>query len=93
MLYPYHLSDMVKGPRITPCSYYPGIMDDIMNREKSYDSLPSFTAAACLRLLGIGRNQYIDLMNLCRSSKIFFRRKTAHDLLPVKPVEIAREAC
>ncbi|XP_027461435.1 protein FAM91A1 isoform X3 [Zalophus californianus] len=93
MLYPYHLSDiMVKGLRITPFSYYTGIMEDIMNSEKSYDSLPNFTAADCLRLLGIGRNQYIDLMNQCRSSKKFFRRKTARDLLPVKPVEIAIEA-
>uniref|UniRef100_A0A8C0E093 Family with sequence similarity 91 member A1 n=1 Tax=Balaenoptera musculus TaxID=9771 RepID=A0A8C0E093_BALMU len=93
MLYPYHLSDiMVKGLRITPFLYYTGIMEDIMNSEKSYDSLPNFTAADCLRLLGIGRNQYIDLMNQCRSSKKFFRRKTARDLLPVKPVEIAIEA-
>ncbi|GAB1299387.1 Protein FAM91A1 [Apodemus speciosus] len=93
MLYPYHLSDiMVKGLRITPFSYYTGIMEDIMNSEKSYDSLPNFTAADCLRLLGIGRNQYIDLMNQCRSSKKFFRRKTARDLLPMKPVEIAIEA-
>ncbi|XP_034981124.2 protein FAM91A1 [Zootoca vivipara] len=92
MLYPYHLSDiMVKGLRITPFSYYTGIMEDIMNSEKSYDCLPNFTAADCLRLLGIGRNQYIDLMNQCRSSKKFFRRKTARDLLPTKPVEIAIE--
>ncbi|KAM4688638.1 protein FAM91A1 [Discoglossus pictus] len=93
ILYPYHLSDiMVKGLRITPFSYYIGIMEDIMNSEKSYDSLPNFTAADCLRLLGIGRNQYIDLMNQCRSSKKFFRRKTARDLLPMKPVEISVEA-
>ncbi|XP_006879526.1 PREDICTED: protein FAM91A1 [Elephantulus edwardii] len=93
MLYPYHLSDiMVKGLRVTPFSYYTGIMEDIMNSEKSYDSLPNFTAADCLRLLGIGRNQYIDLMNQCRSSKKFFRRKTARDLLPVKPVDITIEA-
>ncbi|XP_003968984.1 protein FAM91A1 isoform X1 [Takifugu rubripes] len=92
MLYPYHLSDiMVKGLRVTPFSYYVGIMEDIMNSEKSYDSLPNFTAADCLRLLGIGRNQYIDLMNQCRSSKKFFRRKTARDLLPAKPVEISVE--
>ncbi|XP_072303558.1 protein FAM91A1 isoform X2 [Eucyclogobius newberryi] len=92
MLYPYHLSDiMVKGLRVTPFSYYIGIMEDIMNCEKSYDSLPNFTAADCLRLLGIGRNQYIDLMNQCRSSKKFFRRKSARDLLPTKPVEISVE--
>ncbi|XP_071487011.1 protein FAM91A1-like, partial [Diadema antillarum] len=98
MLYPYHLSDItVKGLRITPFSYYLSMMHDIMSSEKSYDSLPNFTAADCLRLLGIGRNQYIDIMNQCRSSKPslnrsgsiqkFFRRKPIRDLLPGKPIE------
>ncbi|XP_061181640.1 protein FAM91A1-like [Saccostrea echinata] len=88
MLYPYHLSDViVKGLRVTPFTYYINMMSDIMTQEKSYDSLPNFTAADCLRLLGIGRNQYIDLMNQCRSSKKFFRRKPPKDLLPAQPVE------
>ncbi|KAH3848619.1 protein FAM91A1-like [Dreissena polymorpha] len=88
MLYPYHLSDViVKGLRVTPFIYYTNMMSDIMTQEKSYDSLPNFTAADCLRLLGIGRNQYIDLMNQCRSSKKFFRRKPPKELLPTKPVE------
>uniref|UniRef100_A0A2K5V822 FAM91 N-terminal domain-containing protein n=1 Tax=Macaca fascicularis TaxID=9541 RepID=A0A2K5V822_MACFA len=92
MLYPYHLSDiMVKGLRITSFSYYTGITEDVMNSEKTYDSLPNFTAADCLRFLGIGRNLYIDHMNQCRSSKQFFRKKTARDLLPIKPVEITIE--
>ncbi|GFY47418.1 protein FAM91A1 [Trichonephila inaurata madagascariensis] len=89
MLYPYHLSDfIVTGMRITPFQYYVSIMQDLMEQEKSYDSLPNFTAADCLRLLGIGRNQYIELMNQCRSSKKFFgvRRKPIRDLLPPKPV-------
>lgn len=89
MLYPYHLSDfIVSGMRITPFQYYISIMQDLMEQEKSYDALPNFTAADCLRLLGIGRNQYIDLMNQCRSSKKFFgvRRKTIRELLPPKPV-------
>ncbi|XP_060576810.1 protein FAM91A1-like, partial [Ruditapes philippinarum] len=88
MLYPYHLSDVVvKGLRVTPFIYYINMMSDIMSQERSYDSLPNFTAADCLRLLGIGRNQYIDLMNQCRSSKKFFRKKPPKDLLPTKPVE------
>uniref|UniRef100_A0A2K6CBL7 Protein FAM91A1 n=1 Tax=Macaca nemestrina TaxID=9545 RepID=A0A2K6CBL7_MACNE len=92
MLYPYHLSDiMVKGLRITSFSYYTGITEDVMNSEKTYDSLSNFTAADCLRFLGIGRNLYIDHMNQCRSSKQFFRKKTARDLLPIKPVEITIE--
>ena len=38
-------------------------LQEMINSEKSYDSLPNFTAADAMRLLGIGRNQYIDLMN------------------------------
>uniref|UniRef100_A0A673KJQ7 Protein FAM91A1-like n=1 Tax=Sinocyclocheilus rhinocerous TaxID=307959 RepID=A0A673KJQ7_9TELE len=83
MLYPYHLSDiMVKGLRVTPFSYYISIMEDIMNSEKSYDSLPNFTAADC------------KLFSLCQSWESlfkFFRRKSARDLLPAKPVEITVE--
>lgn len=90
-LYPYHLQDMlIKGLRVTPFVYYSTMMSTIMQNEKSYDSLPNFTAADCeswitvvietitwlhgmhagLRLMGIGRNQYIDLMNQYRS-KVF----------------------
>ncbi|XP_071964356.1 protein FAM91A1-like [Antedon mediterranea] len=88
MLYPYHLSDiMVKGLRITPFTYYHRMMHDTMSGERSYDSLPNFTAADCLRLLGIGRNQYIDIMNQCRSSRKFFRKKPIKDLLPVSPID------
>ncbi|KAK2179555.1 hypothetical protein NP493_483g01023 [Ridgeia piscesae] len=88
MLYPYHLSDvLVKGLRVTPFSYYISVTSDIMVQEKSYDALPNFTAADCLRLLGVGRNQYIDLMNECRSSKKFFWKKSVRELLPPQPVE------
>jgi len=89
MLYPYHLQDMlVQGLRVTPFAYYSGMMSDIMYSEKSYDALPNFTAADCLRLMGIGRNQYIELMNQYKSKK-FFRRRGIKDLLPSRPVEIS----
>lgn len=85
MLYPYHLSDvMVKGLRITPFTYYTKMMETIMEQERSYDSLPNFTAADGLRLLGIGRNQYIDMMNQSRSRR-FFRRRPVSMFLPMQP--------
>ncbi|EPY84790.1 hypothetical protein CB1_000444023, partial [Camelus ferus] len=69
MLYPYHLSDiMVKGLRITPFSYYTGIMEDIMNSEKSYDSLPNFTAADCKYLIML--NEICTLPEKCAIDKI-----------------------
>ncbi|KAK6641108.1 hypothetical protein RUM44_012810 [Polyplax serrata] len=89
MLYPYHLSDVfVFGLRVTPFQYYIAMMESIMTQERSYDSLPNFTAADCVRLLGIGRNEYIDLMNKCRSGRKLFRKKSVRDLLPNTPVKI-----
>lgn len=89
MLYPYHLSDfIVTQMRVTPFQYYINIMQDLMQAEKSYDSLPNFTAADVLRLLGIGRNQYIELVNHCKSTKSFFslKKKSLRGVLPPKPV-------
>jgi len=90
MLFPYHLSDyIVAGMRITPFQYYIKIIRDLLYDEKSYDTLPNFTAADCLRLLGIGRNQYLDIMNQHRTSKKFFSimKKVNNELLPSSPVK------
>ncbi|EGT57461.1 hypothetical protein CAEBREN_00424 [Caenorhabditis brenneri] len=94
MLYPYHLSDItVTEMRLSPFSYYVNILTEMLNTEKSYDSLPNFTAADAVRLLGIGRNQYIDLMNQTRSNRKFLRRsKTAKELLPQKPAKLTIES-
>ncbi|RNA28552.1 FAM91A1 [Brachionus plicatilis] len=97
MLYPYHLSDIyVRGLRITPFNYYLDMMAQLMASEKSYDTLPNFTAFDCVRLLGIGRNQYIDTMNKYRSSSRlrtigFTRRKPIKSLLPSQPCDILIE--
>ncbi|VEL29759.1 unnamed protein product, partial [Protopolystoma xenopodis] len=68
MLYPYHIQDkVVPGLGLSPFRYYRSMLIKIMLAERSYDCLPNFTAADCLRLLGVGRNQYIELMNSYRS--------------------------
>lgn len=90
MLFPYHLSDfIITGMRITPFQYYLSTMTQIIEQEKSYDTLPNFTAADCLRLLGIGRNQYIDIMNELRSTYRKFLgigiKRSARSLLPNNP--------
>lgn len=38
---------LIKGLRVTPFVYYSSMMSGIMQNEKSYDSLPNFTAADC----------------------------------------------
>lgn len=90
MLFPYHLSNyIINGMRITPFQYYQTILIQMIEQEKNYDILPNFTAADCVRLLGIGRNQYIDIMNQFKSSKKFLGmiKKPIKELLPTKPVD------
>ncbi|CAF1562158.1 unnamed protein product [Rotaria magnacalcarata] len=81
MLFPYHLSEIyVKGLRVTSFSYYIDMIIDLILQEKSYDTLPNFTAADCLRLLGIGRNQYIELINQSRTILQTARKKVLFNL-------------
>ncbi|EGG19901.1 FAM91 family protein [Cavenderia fasciculata] len=92
VLYPYHIIDKLIGMlNITPFKYYLVMMIETMVNSKSYDELPNFTAVDCLRLLNIGRNQYIDIMNRCRSTGKGFLFKKKKDiiksLLPSKSLE------
>lgn len=43
------------------------LMHFVFLAEQPYDSIPNFSAADALRLTGIGRNEFIDIMNKCRS--------------------------
>ena len=91
MMYPYHLSDiMVIKLRVTPFAYYHSIFTNMIRMEKSYDSLPNFSAADGVRLLGIGRNRYIEIMNESKAkdrlSKFLRKNKDPKLLLPTKPV-------
>lgn len=89
MLYPYHLADMiVKGLRITPFIYYVEVVALLIELEKSYDTMPNFTAADCLRLLGIGRNEYLELVAKARSLGRRGRSKAIRALLPRVPLNI-----
>eukprot|EP01113_Clastostelium_recurvatum_P032633 TRINITY_DN4219_c0_g1_i6.p1 TRINITY_DN4219_c0_g1~~TRINITY_DN4219_c0_g1_i6.p1 ORF type:complete len:867 (+),score=237.19 TRINITY_DN4219_c0_g1_i6:26-2626(+) len=90
MLFPYHISDVLtKGLRITPFKYYLEMMTEVMTSEKSYDSLPNFTAADCVRVLAIGRNQFIDIMNRCRAKGFLWKKRAngLRNLLPARSVE------
>ncbi|XP_045452479.1 protein FAM91A1 [Melitaea cinxia] len=89
MLYPYHLADMiVKGLRITPFIYYIEVVALLIEMEKSYDTMPNFTAADCLRLLGIGRNEYLELVAKARSLGRRGRSRAIRCLLPRVPLNI-----
>eukprot|EP01116_Phalansterium_solitarium_P011294 TRINITY_DN26928_c0_g1_i1.p1 TRINITY_DN26928_c0_g1~~TRINITY_DN26928_c0_g1_i1.p1 ORF type:complete len:757 (+),score=190.56 TRINITY_DN26928_c0_g1_i1:84-2354(+) len=92
-LFPYHLSDvMVRSLRVTPFRYYLEIIENVMRNEFSYDRVPNFTAVDCVRLLGIGRNEFIDTMNKCRSMGWMWKKKKngIFELLPqfARPISI-----
>ncbi|CAA6664342.1 unnamed protein product [Spirodela intermedia] len=89
-LFPYHLSEHVcRVMRISPFRYYCDIIFEVMKNEQPYDSIPNFSAADALRLTGIGRNEFIDIMNKCRSKKIMWKlnKSIAKEFLPTQPVD------
>ncbi|XP_071732361.1 uncharacterized protein [Rutidosis leptorrhynchoides] len=93
-LFPYHLADYVcRVMRISPFRYYCDMIFDVMKNEQPYDSIPNFSAADALRLTGIGRNEFIDVMNKCRSKKIMWKlnKSIAKESLPTYPVDFAIE--
>lgn len=93
-LYPYHLAGYIcRVLRISPFRYYCDILFETMKNEQPYDSIPNFTAADALRLTGIGRNEFIDIMNKCRSKKLMWKlnKSIAKDLLPTQPVDFPIE--
>ncbi|VDM20176.1 unnamed protein product [Hydatigera taeniaeformis] len=97
MLFPYHLQrKIVPGLSITPFKYYRNIVHQTMLSELSYDRLPNFTAADCYQILGIGRNEYMDLLNvykgkLCssQSSLVETPSSVLDELLPKAPLDFA----
>ncbi|CAO1354798.1 unnamed protein product [Diamesa serratosioi] len=92
-IFPYHLADVVtKGLRITPFNYYLEVISFLLKADKSYDTLPNFTAADILRVLGIGRNEYLSLISEVKtSSNKLFRKSNPATFLPKFPVHISIE--
>ncbi|KAJ8772069.1 hypothetical protein K2173_027246 [Erythroxylum novogranatense] len=94
-LFPYHLAEYVcRVMRVSPFRYYCDMIFEVMKNEQPYDSIPNFSAADALQLTGIGRNEFIDIMNKCRSKKIMWKlnKSIAKELLPTEPVDFAVES-
>jgi hypothetical protein len=67
----------LQGLQVSPFFYYREMLLTLMRKDESYDMLQNFTAADVHRLLGIGRNEYINIMNTSRSNRAFalFKKK------------------
>ncbi|CAK0785595.1 hypothetical protein CVIRNUC_008805 [Coccomyxa viridis] len=93
-LFPYHLADYAcRVLRVTPFRYYIDLLFLVMREEKSYDQIPNFTAADIVRLVGIGRNEYIATMNKCKAKKLLWRvnRSIVKEHLPTEQLETEKQ--
>lgn len=90
-VYPYHMAQEICGKlRVTPFKYYYDVLFQAMRNELPYDQIPNFTAADIIRLIGIGRNEYIAKLNACNEKKLLWRmnKSIAKEHLPTEPVNI-----
>ncbi|KDD75122.1 hypothetical protein H632_c859p1, partial [Helicosporidium sp. ATCC 50920] len=94
-LFPYHLSEYVcRVQRLTPFDYYAEMLTELMVSDRAYDSLPNFVAADALRLLGVGRNEFIALLVKAKSARQMWRstRATARAALPRRALPLALQS-
>lgn len=90
-VFPYHMADEVCGKlRVTPFKYYFDVLFQAMRNELPYDQIPNFAAADIIRLIGIGRNEYIAKLNACNEKKLLWRvnKSIAKEHLPTEPMDV-----
>ena len=49
--------------RVTPFDYYSSMLAEVIRGDHAYDSLPNWTAADIKRVIGVGRNEFINIIN------------------------------
>ena len=87
-IFPYHVAEYIcRVLRITPFKYYIDVLADAMKDDLPYDAVPNFTAADAVRVVGVGRNEYIATMVQAKSKKLLWRmnKGIVKDLLPSEP--------
>jgi hypothetical protein len=90
-LFPYHLFPEVG---ITPFKYYIGILHQVLKKDQAFAQIPNFTAADMVRVTGIGRDEYVPLMQACKAKRILWkvnRDSAIRDQLPVEPLDLLVE--
>jgi hypothetical protein len=87
-IFPYHLGEYVcRVLRVSPFKYYKDILASNMKDDAPYDAIPNFTAADALKVVGVGRNEYIAIMQQAKSKRLLWRvnKGLVRDLLPELP--------
>jgi hypothetical protein len=93
LVFPYHLiPELQRYHAVVPFNYYCDMLLKVMANERSYQSIPNFSAVDAVRVTGVGRNQFIDAMNKSRSggwsSLLKSKDKVLRALLPQAPMKI-----
>ncbi|CBH09161.1 hypothetical protein, conserved [Trypanosoma brucei gambiense DAL972] len=85
-LFPYpHVEAVVRYTHETPLVYYTVMIAELLKKERSYDTLPNFTAVDVLNCIGIGRNEYLELTREVRSKvRWHVNRGFVKDHLPAR---------
>jgi len=75
---------------VTPFKYYKDILASNMRDDAPYDAIPNFTAADVVKVVGVGRNEYIDIMQRAKSKKLLWRvnKGLVKDFLPELPKQL-----
>ena len=87
-IFPYHLGEYVcRVLRVSPFKYYKDILASNMKDDAPYDAIPNFTAADALKVVGVGRNEYIAIMQQAKSKRLMWRvnKGLVRDMLPELP--------
>ncbi|CAD7697174.1 unnamed protein product [Ostreobium quekettii] len=93
-LFPYHLAGYIcRVLRTTAFRYYFDTLYASLKEERAYDRIPNFAAADIVRKLGIGRNEYIAILDSCKAKKLLWRvnKGIAKEMLPSEPLNIPLE--
>jgi hypothetical protein len=79
--------------RVTPFAYYSDLLADSMREDAPYDALPNLAAADAVRVVGVGRNEYIAAVQAAKSKRLLWRvnRGAVREMLPQAPRDPAPE--
>ncbi|KAJ4454425.1 putative Protein FAM91A1 [Paratrimastix pyriformis] len=88
LIFPYHLSaEISEKTRTTAYTFYLEMLLDLLKNQKSFDTIPNFPGRDVVRLIGVGRNEFIDSMNRYRTKGfvLFKKRSALMGVLPPRP--------
>ncbi|KAA6390737.1 MAG: putative FAM91 family protein [Streblomastix strix] len=90
-IFPYCEASYIVGELgVTPYVFYREILIDMIQNNVAFDQLPNFTNRESVRILGVERTSYLNILNKYRS-KIFFIRSRRNEIINLFPTPPKQE--